>query len=144
MPFSSRTMRADDWKTIRNFRPTEFDMPEAMGVEFLRWLDTVRDAAGVSMKITSSYRTVQHNLRVGGAADSAHCDYPCNAVDIGKSPTPDDPHWNVARGKIIRAALANGCVRVGFYANGALHLDRSEDKRVAAIWNAVDNPARQA
>jgi uncharacterized protein YcbK (DUF882 family) len=131
-------MAAGDWKAIKHFLPTEFAAPEQMGVDFVFWLDTVRETAGVPMHLSSSYRTPAHNKAVGGAADSAHCDSPCNAVDIAKTPTADDPHWNVARGRIVRAAYAAGCVRVGFYPNGALHLDRTEDRRPAALWNAVD------
>lgn len=141
MSFSSRTMTDADWASIQHFQPNEFVAPDKMGAEFMRWLDAVRAKAGVPMHITSSYRTPAHNLAVGGAQDSAHEDVPCNAADIGKRPTSDDPHWNVARGKILRAAISLGCVRWGSYADGSLHLDRTENRRPAAAWIAVDNPA---
>jgi uncharacterized protein YcbK (DUF882 family) len=143
MPLSTRTMGAADWSQIQNFRPSEFKHPEKMGFEFLLWLDRVRDAAGVPMTITSSYRSPDYNAAVGGAQDSAHSDVPCEAVDIGKRPTANDPNWNHSRYRIMTAAMSLGCVRIGMYANGSLHLDRTEGKRPAPrIWTAVDRPAR--
>ena len=142
MPFSSRNMTAADWSGLTHFGPDEFAVPEAMGFEFMVWLDGVRQMANVPMHVTSSYRTPQHNAEVGGARDSAHVDKPCNAVDIGMTPTPADPHWHFARFKIVEAALNAGCGRIGFYPNGSLHLDRTEDKRPSPrLWNAVDNKA---
>jgi hypothetical protein len=139
---STRTMRPNDWAQIRNFRPEEFKAPGKMGYEFMLWLDRVRDMAGVSMTITSSYRSPEYNRSVGGAQDSAHSDEPCEAVDIGKRPTTNDPNWNHARYRIVTAAMALGCSRIGMYSNGSLHLDRTEGKRPAPrLWTAVDNPA---
>lgn len=131
-----------DWAQVTHFQANEFAAPHQMGLEFMRWLDQVRTRAGVPMHITSSYRTREHNIAVGGAQDSAHCDSPCNAVDIGKVPTPDDPNWNRARAKIVFAAYDLGCRRIGVYADGSLHVDRSETTRPApALWHVVDNPA---
>ena len=130
-----------DWRGITHFEPSEFANPGKMGVEFMVWLDGVREQSGVPMHVSSDYRTKRYNKDVGGAANSAHCDLPCNAVDLIKTPTVGDPNWNRARGAIIRAAHAAGCVRVGFYPNGSLHLDRSEDRRPAAMWYVVDHPA---
>jgi len=128
-------MAPDDWAHIKHFSPSEFWAPEKMGVEFMRWLDGVREKAGVSMRVTSSYRPEKYNKEVGGAKDSAHTEVPCNAVDIGK-PT------NEARFRIIAAALAEGCTRIGLYANGSIHLDRTEDERPAPrIWTVVERPA---
>lgn len=141
MAFSTRTMRPADWAGLRHFTAAEFKDPEKMGYEFMCWLDQVRDDAGVAAHVSSSYRSKAYNKAVGGAADSAHVDEPCDAADIRKHPTPDDPHWNLARGRLIVSAILRGCVRVGFYPDGSIHFDRTEDRRPAAIWNAVDNPA---
>lgn len=138
MSFSTRAMTIADWARVKHFKPEEFAAPHRMGAEFMFWLDQVREAAGVPMVITSSYRTPEHNAAVGGAKDSAHCDVPCNAVDIGERPRPDDPEWNLSRYHIVQTALALGCKRLGSYADGSLHLDRTEDTRPAPrMWRAV-------
>lgn len=141
-PFSSRPMTAADWPAIKHFHPSEFHHPEHMGYEFMLWLDQVREQAGVPMTITSDYRTEAHNKEVGGANDSAHCDTVCNAVDIGMRPNGDDPNWNYSRFMIVTAALALGCQRFGLYADGSVHLDRTEQHRPAPrMWRIVDHPA---
>jgi len=143
MAFSSRTLSPAEWAALTHFSADEFQHPEKMGYEFMLWLDGVREQAGVPMHVSSSYRSRAYNLAVGGAADSAHVDEPCEAVDIAKSPTAEDPNWNHARFCILRAALLGGCTRFGFYPNGSLHIDRTESVRPAErLWNAVDNPAK--
>src|SRR5689334_16154959 len=127
--FSTRVMRPEDWLTLRYFKPEEFRKPHLLGFEFVQWLDEVRHRAGVPMHITSDARSAEHNAEVGGATDSAHMDVPCSAVDIGERPTPEDPHWSYSRYAIIQAAMSLGCVRIGVYADGSLHLDRTEDRR---------------
>lgn len=144
MPFSSRKMLAGDWMLIRHFRPFEFAYPELMGFEFMLWLEKLRTTAGVPFVITSSYRTRDHNASVGGARDSAHMDIPCNAVDIGMRPRRDDPNWNLTRFLIIATAIQLGCKRIGTYADGSLHLDRTEDERPAPrMWRVVGNEPLQ-
>ena len=138
MGFSTRTMRASDWASIQHFAPSEFVRPDLLGFEFMRWLDGVRQEAGVPMVITSSYRTPAHNAAVGGARNSAHCLVPCNCVDIGERPRPDDPNWTRSRYLILRAAIRNGCERIGSYADGSLHLDRAEATHPhPAMWRVV-------
>lgn len=140
--FSSRVMLPSDWPNIQNFNPTEFKFPNKMGYEFMLWLDELRTKAGVPITITSSYRSPEHNRSVGGAKDSAHTDVPCNSVDIGRRPRPDDPNWNYTRARIILTAAELGCQRIGIYKDGSLHLDRCETHRPAPrIWTVVDNPA---
>jgi uncharacterized protein YcbK (DUF882 family) len=138
MSYSTRAMQPADWLALRYFKPNEFVAPEKMGHEFMVWLDAVRHRAGVPMHITSSYRTPAYNMAVGGADDSAHCDEPCSAVDIGERPTPEDFHWSHSRYRIIEAAIALGCQRIGTYANGSIHLDMTHDERPhPAMWRTV-------
>ncbi len=138
MSYSTRVMRPEDWATLRHFTAAEFQKPHLMGLEFIRWLDELRHQAGVPMHVTSSYRTPEHNAEVGGADDSAHCDVPCEAVDIGERPTPEDPHWNYSRWQIVSKAIALGCRRVGTYADGSLHLDMTHDRRPAPrMWRVA-------
>lgn len=138
MGFSSRRMLAGDWRQIKNFQPTEFKNPEKMGYEFMLWLDELRERAGVPMIITSSYRSPSYNRRVGGAADSAHSDEPCDSIDIGMRPRPSDPNWNYSRYMILFTAHEMGCRRFGLYDNGSMHLDRTEDRRPSPrVWRVV-------
>lgn len=136
--FSTRTMRPEDWAEIRHFAPSEFNYPDSMGVEFVKWLDAVREEAGCAMHLVSDHRPPERNAAAGGAKTSAHMDLPCNAVDIGKRPTPADPNWNYHRFRIIAAALKLGCQRIGQYPSGSLHLDRSEDSHPSPrLWVSV-------
>lgn len=138
MTFSSRTMRPEDWAEIKHFKSIEFRSPEKMGYEYMKWLDDLRAEANVPMVVTSSYRDPEYNAKVGGAPDSAHCDIPCEATDFGMRPRPDDPNWNFTRFKIVATAIKKGCVRIGSYANGSLHLDRTESRRPAPrMWRVV-------
>lgn len=136
-------MRPEDWQNIVHFTPSEFAHPDKMGYEFMIWLDGVRATAGVPMTITSSYRSPEHNAKVGGASNSAHTDVPCNAVDIGERPRSDDPNWNYTRFRILDAAMKMGCTRIGTYSNGSLHLDRTESVRPAErMWRVVGSVVR--
>lgn len=135
-------MRDDDWARIKKFESYEFKHPNKMGFEFMLWLNQVRIKANVSMVISSSYRTPEHNQIVDGAKNSAHTDEICDAVDIKKFPTLSDLNWNYGRAQIIIAAITLGCKRIGIYPNGSIHLDMTHDRRPAPrIWVAVDNPA---
>lgn len=135
-------MRDEDWLRITRFQKHEFSHPEKMGFEFMLWLQQVAIKAGVPMIISSSYRTPEHNKEVGGAADSAHVDELCEAVDIKKWPTVTDKHWNYGRAQVMMTAVLLGCKRIGMYPNGSLHLDMTHDRRPSPrIWVAVDNPA---
>jgi uncharacterized protein YcbK (DUF882 family) len=145
MPFSSRTMNASDWAMVAPyFDPSEFDHPERMGYEFMRWLRDVRVAAGVPMVVVSDWRSSERNASAGGAENSAHEDAICDCVDIGCRPRPDDPNWNYSRARIVDAARSMGCTRTGIYPSGSLHIDRTEDRRPSPrIWIMVDNPQRR-
>ena len=137
--FSSRTMLAADWATIKHFQPLEFvdhgngqNCSDKMGWEFVQWLDHTRELAAVPMTITSSYRDPAHNAAVGGASHSAHMEVPCNAVDVMPAGDSD-------REKIDTAAVYTGCVRRGIYKDGSMHLDRAEATHPApALWVEVD------
>lgn len=131
-------MAPGDWRKLRHFTAAELPYPSKMGYEFILWLDKLRELAGVPITITSSYRSPEHNAQVGGAKNSAHTDVPCNAVDIGERPTTADPNWNYSRWRIVSAAISLGCTRLGSYANGSLHIDRTEDQRPGErMWRVV-------
>ena len=74
-----------------------------------------------------------------GAANSAHLEVPCRAVDLRV-------HTAAERFRVISAALTHGIVRVGVYpptehqrttygpASGSVHLDASPTKPQAVMW----------
>lgn len=128
-----RLMQAGDWAEVQHFKPQEFQHPEKMGRSFIFWLDRVRSRAGCKMRITSSWRSPQHNEAVGGAKNSAHMDEICQAIDTMPESSED-------RFAIVNAALAEGGQRIGIYQDGSIHLDRTEDVRPApVIWTVVNH-----
>ena len=109
---------------LRHFKEDEFHMAGApvfdkMQPEFLALLDECRERAGVSFKITSSYRTPEHNKRVGGAPNSMHVQG--MAVDIACN-------QGQARWLIVKAAMELG-LSVGIMER-AIHLDNRDGKPV--------------
>lgn len=136
--YSTRCMTPADWEKIEHFSASEMNYPDSIGFEFMQWLDQVRTLAGVAMHPVSDHRPPERNAKAGGASQSAHMDVPCDAIDIGKRPTPDDPNWNRHRFKIIQAAMRLGCTRIGIYPSGSLHLDRAEKTHPSPrLWVSV-------
>ena len=64
------------WKEIKHFTPEEFACPCCgkceMEQEFVKKLDELRDWIGEPLNITSGFRCVKHNKKVGGSENSAH------------------------------------------------------------------------
>jgi uncharacterized protein YcbK (DUF882 family) len=135
-------MQPDDWTKLKFFRPGEFKYPEKMGYEFMLWVDKVRGIAGTPSRVTSDYRTPDHNAEVHGAQNSAHSDVPCDAIDLVAIEGPRDPNGNLWRFVMLQAAMQLGCTRIGMYRNGSLHFDMTEHSRPSPrLWIQVDNPA---
>ena len=109
---------------LKHFNFDEFDCPTLDGsglpttdggkmcIDFLHKLDEARAIAGVPFKITSGYRTPQHNLDVGGRIGSCN-----NSAD---------------RQKIINALISVGFTRLGI-GKTFIHVDNDKDKP-SAIW----------
>lgn len=119
-------------KTLKHFSSKEFDSPDEKGSGkkmcpiFLTKLDKCREQAGVSFKITSAYRTKEHNKKVGGVIDSAHTEIPCQAVDIATKDSRE-------RFKILQSLILNGFNRIGI-GKGFIHVDSSE-KPQEVLWH---------
>lgn len=109
------------------FDKEEFDNFEKMDSEFLKLLDEIRHLSGVTMIITSDYRTKKKNKEVKGSPDSAHL-YGW-AVDVACANS-------IARMALIKAAIEVGITRIGVASN-FLHFDiadRYSTKPKNVIW----------
>ena len=118
-----------------NFESYEFDSPDQIGsgdkmdATFLQMLDDARGIAGIPFKITSGYRTKEHNIeiykRLGKKPiDSAHLKG--KAADISCSSSRE-------RWIIITALQDAGFNRIGI-ANNFIHVDSDENKSPNVIW----------
>jgi len=114
---------------LRYFDTSEFDCPIAgqgdkMDKNFLELLDEARHLASTPFRITSGYRSPEHNKNVGGVPGSSHtkfvaCDIHC-----------DD---SARRFLIVSALLKAGITRIGISHN-FIHCDMDLDKPQNLIW----------
>ena len=119
--------------TYFNFE--EFDSPDEIGsglpkcqggkmdLDFLHKLDEARTIAGVPFKITSGYRSIEHNAKVGGRVGSSHLKG-C-AVDIAVN---NSAH----RSAVVQGLIKAGFTRIGI-AKTFIHADADENKP-NALW----------
>ena len=113
----------------------EFDSPDLDGsgapiseggkmcIDFLHQLDNARRIAEVPFKITSGYRSPQHNLDVGGRVKSSHL--VGKAADILVVNSYD-------RSRILQGLIQAGFKRIGV-GKTFVHCDTDETKP-QAIW----------
>tara|TARA_R100000388_G_C7224400_1_gene150919 strand:+ start:46 stop:426 length:381 start_codon:yes stop_codon:yes gene_type:complete len=97
-----------------------------MCIKFLHKLDEARDIAGIPFKVTSGYRSKEHNLKVGGRVGSSHAKVPCRAVDLYCDNSVD-------RAKILNALHKVGLGRRTGIDKFFIHVDDDHDK-VDACW----------
>jgi len=115
---------------LKHFTLSEFDSPDEpgsgqkMNESFLHHLDLAREAYGAPMRITSGYRSEEHNRKVGGAAKSSHLTG--HAADIS-APTGKD------KAKILVALFDAGFRRFGIMRT-AIHVDNDPSKP-PAVWH---------
>jgi uncharacterized protein YcbK (DUF882 family) len=117
-------------KEYQYFKFSEFDSPDEPGSGakmepvFLELLDKAREVANVPFKITSGFRTLEHNHRVGGSQNSSHlrgyaADIACNS--------------SMQRYRILMALIKVGFKRIGI-ANGFIHVDCDPALPNEVIW----------
>lgn len=115
---------------MKYFTYTEFDSPDEVGSgkkmnpKLLIMLDMVRDKFDKPLHITSGYRTVEHNARVGGTENSSHLKG--LAVDIACNSSVDRYH-------LLNCLLDVGFTRIGV-GNTFIHVDIDKDKAKEVIW----------
>ena len=111
------------------FTLDEFDCPSLpnsgknMDSSFLAKLEEARDIAGIPFKITSGYRTKEHNAEVGGVPNSSHLIGV--AADIAVSGGAD-------RYIILSALIKAGFKRIGV-AKTFIHCD-TDDSKSNSVW----------
>lgn len=90
---------------------------DKMNKTLIDMLDVARDLSGVPFNITSSYRTEEHNAKIGGAKNSSHLRG--NAVDIACTSSQN-------RLIIVDALITAGFTRIGI-AKTFIHCDIDDD-----------------
>ena len=118
------------WERVRYFKPAEFACkcgcgqgPEAMNEQFVLALDAARHDAGFPFWITSGFRCLEHNARVGGKPGSAHT--LGLAVDLAVADS-------VQRMALVRVLLRY-FDRMGV-GGGFIHVDMNPDKPAGLLW----------
>jgi hypothetical protein len=115
---------------LEHFSPEtdpKIDFPN-MDEMALLMIDDARSKAGIPFSITSTYRTPEHSVEVGGSGKDAHTEHPCSAFDIAYSSKPE-------RARIIFACHDSGFIRIGINEkNGHVHVDNSPNLPSPAFW----------
>ena len=121
---------------LNYFNFEEFDSPDEIGsglpktqggkmdLGFLHKLDEARLLADTPFRITSGYRTTEHNAKVGGRVGSSHLKG-C-AVDIAANNSAQ-------RSAIIQGLIKAGFTRIGI-AKTFIHCDVDKEKDQDVIW----------
>ena len=115
---------------LKYFSIEEFSSPDHKGSginmqqSFLVLLDQARDIAGIPFKITSGYRTKEHNAKVGGVPNSSHTKGYAADIAITSS---------LQRYTILNALLKVGFNRVGI-SDTFLHVDNDPDKLANVLF----------
>ena|SRR6056300_260691 len=115
--------------TLKYFDLSEFDDPTLpnsglnMDTDFLSKLEEAREIAGLPFRITSGYRTKDHNQEVGGVPNSSHLIGV--ASDIAVSSGSE-------RYTILNALIKAGFKRIGV-AKTFIHCDTDPNKP-NSVW----------
>ena len=114
---------------MKYFTLDEFDCPSLpnsgknMDSSFLAKLEQAREIAGIPFKVTSGYRTKEHNEEVGGVPNSSHLIGV--AADIAVSSGSE-------RYTILNALIKAGFKRIGV-AKTFIHCDTDPNKS-NSVW----------
>ena len=114
---------------LKYFKINDFDSPdlEGSGINMqkstLELLEKAREIAGIPFKITSGYRTADHNEKVGGVKNSSHLKGV--AADVAVSSGNE-------RYIVLNALIRAGFKRIGV-AKTFIHCDTDADKN-NSVW----------
>jgi|TARA_R110000751_G_scaffold78796_1_gene159001 zinc D-Ala-D-Ala carboxypeptidase len=114
---------------LKFFQPEEFECDgvncfDKMSPLLLSMLDMAREMSGTPFQITSSWRSIDKNLNVGGKPNSAHLRG--NAVDIACKNSQ-------ARFEIMDGLIMAGFNRIGI-GDDFIHVDVDEILPQDVIW----------
>lgn len=118
-----------DWTRIKYFHETEFSQPQLLRLKMIIKLDKLRLILGTPMIITSSCRSPEHNLKVGGVINSAHmvqADGYYSGIDFTVPQGINDGN----RISLLKCILSE-FDRVGLYRN---HFHVDIEDRPQALW----------
>ncbi len=130
-PATKYSLKTDkNLKLSKNFVVSEFKCKDGsdevlIDPQLVEYLQIIRDHFGASVKISSAYRSVNHNASVGGVEDSRHV-MGC-AADIYI--------WGVKPIEIARFAEKLGIKGIGLY-DTFVHVDTRAKK---GFWKTHDN-----
>ena len=110
-----------------NFHPSELCTPDTKALRiygaFMDALQSIRDEFANPMHITSGFRSVRHNDRVGGVLRSQHVKGRAADIALRK---PDHGPW------LERLAFKHGMKGIGRYPKKRfIHLDMREGRQAA-------------
>ncbi|HDZ68906.1 MAG TPA: peptidase M15 [Phycisphaerales bacterium] len=118
-------------RDYEHFNYSEFDQPRLPGSgnsfmhnSFLEMLDDAREIAQVPFVITSGYRTLKYNVKIGGTVNSSHCKG--FAADIAVQ-------GSKSRCKILRGLILAGFTRIGI-GTDFIHADNDPGKPGEVTW----------
>lgn len=134
-PYAPNGNFAQQLKALQPYYQTGyvyFKPSEVVGLKenFVRFLDKARGYAGVPFKITSGYRTPEHNTEVSGVDGSSHTTG--LAVDLLVIDS-------LRGGKILKGLMKalledNLPIRLGFYNDNHIHCDIDSSKTNPCYW----------
>ena len=114
---------------LKFFSLSEFDCPSLpnsgknMDINFIYKLEHAREIAGIPFKVTSGYRTKEHNEQVGGVPISSHLIGVAADIAVGSGKE---------RYIILNALIKAGFKRLGV-AKTFIHCDTDESKP-NSVW----------
>jgi zinc D-Ala-D-Ala carboxypeptidase len=114
---------------FKYFSLSEFDCPDLpnsgknMDINFIHKLDHARELAGITFKITSGFRTAEHNEKVGGVKNSSHIKGVAADIAVGSGNE---------RYIILNALIRAGFKRIGI-AKTFIHCDTDAEKN-HSVW----------
>jgi uncharacterized protein YcbK (DUF882 family) len=115
---------------LKYFNYEEFDSPDIQGSgqlmdpELLDMIDKAREIYGKPIRVTSGYRTEDHNRKVGGVDSSSHLKG--LAIDVACVRSND-------RFEMLTALIEVGFNRIGV-ASTFIHIDIDKNKSQNVIW----------